>query len=117
MLILLPSVRSNVQQLSRDLMHVSMTSILSEMTSQEVFVQIPRFKISYKQDLTNVLKKLDMYNMFSKSANFSNLLDSNSTTTLVSHIFHSAKIEVSEKGTVAAAASGKICKIIINKCL
>lgn len=108
MLLLLPTKRNGIQELSRDVIHVSMRSILSSMKMQEVFIQIPRFEISYEHDLIESLKKLHVAEMFGRSANFSNIVSFNSSTLSVNHVFHSAKIKVDEEGSEAAAATGML---------
>lgn len=106
MLILLPTDINGVEELSRDLVHVSLNSILSEITTQEVYVQLPQFEVSYDCDLVESLKKIQITTMFGKKANFSSIMRPGHDAPAVNHIFHSAKISVNEEGTEAAAASG-----------
>lgn len=107
MLLLLPNEGNKVEQLSRDLVHVSLNSILSEIKSQEIFVQIPKFEISFETDFVEILKKLQVSSLFSPRANFSNITLSNSDSLTVQNVLHSAKITVNEHGSEAAGSTGK----------
>ncbi|KAK6641094.1 hypothetical protein RUM44_012795 [Polyplax serrata] len=106
MLLLLPNEGNKVEQLSRDLVHVSLNSILSEIKSQEIFVQIPKFEISFETDFVEILKKLQVSSLFSPRANFSNITLSNSDSLTVQNVLHSAKITVNEHGSEAAGSTG-----------
>lgn len=55
---------------------------------------------------------MGMEKMFSHAAEFGNLLDSDESL-MVSKVVHKAFIEVNEEGAEAAAATGKLFKILI----
>jgi serine protease inhibitor len=67
-------------------------------------VQIPRFKIEYKNDdVVNVLKALGVKIAFSNSADFSGIAEGEKAK--INKIIHKAVIEVTEEGAEAAAAT------------
>ncbi|TVU46165.1 hypothetical protein EJB05_05684, partial [Eragrostis curvula] len=74
---------------------------------------VPKFKISFGFDASNLLKGLGLHLLFSAEADFSQLVDSPAEKSLcVSSIVHKCFVEVDEEGTEAAAA----CAIITKRC-
>ncbi|KAF0976091.1 hypothetical protein FDP41_004767 [Naegleria fowleri] len=78
-------------------------------------VQIPKFKIEYENELSNVLKQapFNMTTSFEKlKANFTNMLSKVSILRedrlWIDKIFHKAYLKVDEQGTEAAAATAGI---------
>lgn len=73
--------------------------------------RIPKFKISYGVEISNVLKELGVTLPFS-GGELTEIADSVTGQNLyVSNIFHKAFIEVNEEGTEAAAASAAVIKL------
>ncbi|XP_065320469.1 serpin B4-like [Gordionus sp. m RMFG-2023] len=82
-------------------------------TAKETLVDItlPIFKTSYDVSLPETLKNLGLRNIFEGSADFSGLTKSDKSSGLcISEILHKAVIEVNEKGTEAAAATGVVMR-------
>ncbi|KAI9118309.1 hypothetical protein K1719_010641 [Acacia pycnantha] len=74
-------------------------------------LRIPKFKISYGVEISNVLKELGVTLPFS-GGELTEIVDSLAGQNLfVSNIFHKAFIEVNEEGTEAAAASAAVIKL------
>jgi len=111
MFIILPNQRTGLRNLETKLKGIAWSSILESMRTQKVEVKLPRFKAEFSIELTEPLKELGMTRMFSKDAEFPNMLKSNETIQ-VSQVIHKAFIEVNEEGTVAAAATGYVCDSI-----
>ncbi|KAL6493481.1 hypothetical protein OROGR_032260 [Orobanche gracilis] len=66
--------------------------------------RIPKFKISFTLEASNVLKELGVGSPFSqREANFTKMVDSGKL--FVERIFHKASIEVNEEGTQVTAAN------------
>ncbi|XP_059225333.1 serine protease inhibitor 42Dd isoform X2 [Stomoxys calcitrans] len=105
MLIFLPNAINGLGSLRQKLQTVSLHEIMDQLYSSKVIVNMPKFKTEYEMELTEILKKLGMERMFSKDAEFGKLLKSPEMFA-VSNVLHKAFIEVNEKGTEAAAATG-----------
>lgn len=74
--------------------------------------RIPRFKISFGFEASNVLKGLGLVLPFSAGGDLTEMVDSNVGQNLyVSSIYHKSFIEVNEEGTEAAAASAAVIKL------
>jgi len=58
MLVLVP--RSNVNTLSKDLLHWEVPRILAAMKLAEVTIQLPRFTAEFEEDLVPALQRLDV---------------------------------------------------------
>ncbi|CAN6317600.1 unnamed protein product [Urochloa humidicola] len=69
-------------------------------------IKVPKFKISYGFEASELLKDLGLEQPFSSEADLSEFFDSRAQQMLsVSSIFHKSFVEVNEGGTEAAAAS------------
>ncbi|XP_075167859.1 uncharacterized protein LOC142240026 [Haematobia irritans] len=105
MLVILPNSRTGLAALEEKLKTISLQELTSKMYSTKVIVDMPKFKAEFEVELKDVLKNLGMGNMFSDNADFSKMLKSPEPLK-VSKVIHKAFIEVNEKGTEAAAATG-----------
>ncbi|XP_010624165.1 serpin B11 [Fukomys damarensis] len=77
----------------------------SNMMEREVEVHIPRFKLQIKYELNSLLKSLGMTNIFNPAnADFSGM--SPDKGLYLSKVIHKSYVDVNEKGTEAAAATG-----------
>jgi serpin B len=108
MLVLLPRDTEGIRQLEDTLTTESLDVIMSKMWEREVDVYLPRFKIVWGTfALKNTLIKLGMPDAFDRErADFSGINGIGSLW--ISDVFHKAFIEVNEKGTEAAAATGVV---------
>ncbi|XP_057436731.1 serpin-ZX-like [Lotus japonicus] len=73
--------------------------------------RIPKFKLSFELEASHVLKELGVVSPFSScDADFTKMVEVNSPLDklYVDSIFHTAFIEVNEKGTTAAAATAMV---------
>ncbi|KAB1220399.1 Serpin-ZX [Morella rubra] len=74
--------------------------------------RIPRFKISFGFEASNLLKGLGLVLPFSSAGDLTEMVDSPVGQNLyVSSIFHKSFIEVNEEGTEAAAASAAVIAV------
>lgn len=76
---------------------------LDELKPKKVVVGLPKFRMSERLDLTDLLGKLGMGAAFETTADFSGISDE---ALSVSQAAHRAAVDVNETGTEAAAASG-----------
>lgn len=74
--------------------------------SHEVNVSLPRFRVEASMDLDQQLQSLGMRRAFSRDeADFSNITD-DPAGLFIGSVIHTAFVDVNEKGTEAAAATG-----------
>jgi len=77
----------------------------SEMTKQEVALELPKFELSYEIELNDVLKNMGMTDAFAgDAADFSGITGSDNDL-YVSTVKQKAFVKVDEKGTEASAAT------------
>ncbi|XP_050534393.1 serpin B3-like isoform X2 [Daktulosphaira vitifoliae] len=103
MLILLPDAKDGLSNLENNLSKINFIELYKNMTKHNVDFKFPKFKIEQEIDLKHVLNKLGCSTMFTPSADFSGITD---VPIFANKAFHKAFIDVDEKGTEAAAASG-----------
>ncbi|MCR5600203.1 MAG: hypothetical protein K6G33_05615 [Ruminococcus sp.] len=81
----------------------------------DLYVMIPKFKYNYSKGLKEVLAKMGMGTAFDpENANFSDINDrtvDGAQNTYISDVLHKTRIEVTEKGTKAAAVSAVLMSI------
>lgn len=108
MLVLLPSDTEGIRELGNTLTAESLNVLLSKMWMTKVDVYFPKFKLVWGAfSLKNALIKLGMTDAFDcKKADFSGI--NGIGFLFISDVFHKAFIEVNEKGTEAAAATGVV---------
>lgn len=109
MYIFLPSRESNLNTLLDDLNAESWENAVSQVSKQEVYVQIPKFELEYSIDLSDVLKELGMEIAFDKyNADFSRLAYSPTGKPLlqwIQKVTQKTFVKVNEEGTEAAAVT------------
>lgn len=104
MIIILPRENEGLPILKSKLNQQNLRQELASMKQVNVEIHLPKFKVEQTYDLNDVLKCLGFKNVFSDDADFSGI---NGFKYLkVSDVIHKVVIEVDEKGTEAAAATG-----------
>lgn len=107
MFVILPTTRNNLAQVEQVLTVEALTSALVSVTSTRVRLFLPRFKSESKFSLKDTMKAMGMTNPFDpESAKFSGICTV--FDLYISDVIHQATVEVTEEGTVAAAATGVI---------
>ena len=109
MLIFLPHDINGLAKLEESLTHEKLQKAfksVSQSQPQEVQVSLPRFKLTQQFLLNEILARMGVTDMFNKfKADFSGITPGVEKI-YVSHVIHKAFVEVNEKGTEAAAATG-----------
>jgi serpin B len=96
---------TTLDQLEKNLNEADFTAWTSLARKTEIYITIPKFKMSSGYTLNATLQELGVRTAFDVSrADFSNI-NSSSNSLFLSKILHQAIIEVDEKGSEAAAAT------------
>lgn len=111
MVILLPHDTHGLSKLEESLTHDKLHTALERVSQShpyKVEVSLPRFKLTQQFLLNNILAKMGATDMFDEfKADFSGITPGPEKI-YVSHVIHKAFVEVNEKGTEAAAATGVV---------
>ncbi|KAL5232727.1 hypothetical protein ACI65C_000137 [Semiaphis heraclei] len=109
MTIFLPDAKDGLNNLENNFSKLNFNDISKKMTRNFLFVKLPRFKIEQSLQLDTTLSNLGCPTMFTREANFSNIVDDDNL--YVSNVVHKAYINVDEYGTEAAAITNFLCQI------
>jgi len=104
--ILLPKAGSGLGDLEKSLTDDNLSAWLHNLHDATVEVEVPKFRAEASFSLREALTRMGMKNAFDGSADFSGM-DGRRDLTL-SDVVHKAFVDVSEKGTEAAAATGSV---------
>jgi serpin B len=107
MVVFLPKAKDGLGQLESSLTSAKIDGWLSKLSSHRVDVSLPRFKLTAECELTDALSELGMPVAFKLGkADFSGITGTRELA--ISAVVHKAFVEVEEKGTEAAAATGVV---------
>ncbi|KAK2176529.1 hypothetical protein NP493_660g05027 [Ridgeia piscesae] len=110
MYILLPNSINGLAALESQLTSAKLNNAISRMYSTKVDVSIPKFKMTLKVVLNNMLRSLGIEDLF--VPNKADLSGMDGTRNLyVTQVIHKAYVDVNEEGTEAAAATGVVVGI------
>ena len=106
MLIILPKSKepAAIQKLVADLNSNQVSQWTKQLENQEIFLVMPKFKLQESYSMKPILANMGMPIAFGSRANYS--LFNDKLPLKVDSVVHKAVVEVDEKGTVAAAATG-----------
>ena len=103
MCIFLPDKKSNITTFINSLTPESWSEWREQFRKEEGHLGLPRFKVEYKTELSDVLKAAGMPCAFEDNcADFKKMIEQNA---MISRVLHKTYLEVNEKGTEAAAAT------------
>jgi serpin B len=107
MVIVLPRSKDGLSQLEGSLSLAKLEGLLKSLAPSRVEVSVPRFKLTAECELKGALSALGMPAAFDPGqADFSGMTGKRELA--ISAVVHKAFVEVDEKGTEAAAATGVI---------
>ena len=109
MVIILPKDRNGLAQIEKDLALGRWSSWLGQMKMRLVDLSLPKFKIEQRTELTELLEVMGMKLAFTPQANFSGI--SGHPDLYISKVIHQTFINVDEKGTEAAVATGVVMNL------
>uniref|UniRef100_A0A0C9S385 TSA: Tityus bahiensis Tbah00688 mRNA sequence n=1 Tax=Tityus bahiensis TaxID=50343 RepID=A0A0C9S385_TITBA len=105
MLILLPQHPYNgFSHLAKTITGNRLKNLISSMSHRELWVTIPKFKVEEEFELSNILQKMGLRNVFNPVfADFSGFTGDKALS--VDAVYHKSYIKVNEEGTEAAVAT------------
>lgn len=106
--VFLPTERYGLDDLINNLNGTTLIDLIGFRDTKKVMVKLPKFKIEAKFELTQTLQKLGVVDAFN-NPDFSGMTED--AGLVVSSIVHKACIEITEKGTIAAAASAAVMQV------
>lgn len=105
MIILLPKQIDGLPTLEHNLSIENLDTWFSQLRPREVYVFLPKLKLSSGFDLGNILAAMGMGDAFDRyKANFSGM-DGNEHWLYLSQVIHQAVVDVNEEGTEAVAVT------------
>ena len=110
MVVLLPKTTAGIGELEKALTTENMTKWLGGIRKREVIVSMPKFKMTSKFGLRDVLQSMGMTDAFSRDADFSGMTARREL--YISAAIHQAYVDVNEEGTEAAAATGVTMRLL-----
>ena len=108
MLILLPDSRDDFKEVGKVLTADYVNDLYGRLAKHDVRVLLPRFKVQGNFSLSGVLRTMGMGDAFDGRADFSGMNGEKSL--YLNEVIHKAVIEVDEKGSEAAAATGVVMR-------
>jgi serpin B len=107
MVVLLPSKQQRLEDFEQSMTFDKLSYWIRNLKTQEVQVWLPRFKMTSEFSLGTALTRLGMTDAFSQShADFSGMTGAKDL--FISEGVHKTFVEVNERGTEAAAATGLV---------
>jgi serpin B len=107
MILVLPT-EGTLEELADGLDGTHLAAIAGQMSSYDVTVHLPRFKMETKYQLAEHLSAMGMPLAFSADADFSGI--STQSKLFISKVIHQAFVNVNESGTEAAAATAVVMR-------
>ncbi|MGH0131716.1 UNVERIFIED_CONTAM: hypothetical protein FKN15_036393 [Acipenser sinensis] len=112
LIVILPAKCNDIEYIEKLITAEQIHTWLSEMTKEEVEINLPRFKIEQKINLKKSLRHLNVTEIFESGSNLSRMSDSMELH--ISKAAHQAFIEVNEEGSEAAASTGMQAAAIMS---
>ncbi len=109
MMVLLPKKVDGIGDLEKTLTAENLAQWLEAASSREVVVTMPKFKMTSKFSMADVLRTMGMTDAFTARADFSGMTGRRDL--FISAVIHQAYVDVNEEGTEAAAATGVVMKL------
>ena len=107
MVVLLPKKVDGLPDLEKALTVDTLTALLLKLRVCEVITFLPKFKLETSFELNPTLEAMGMKRAFSREADFSGI---SAESLCISAFIHKAYVDVNEKGTEAAAATGVVMR-------
>ncbi|MBP5668306.1 MAG: serpin family protein [Salinivirgaceae bacterium] len=109
--IILPNNGISVGQCIEQLSQVRFDAALAKMSSQELFVHLPKFDLEFNHNLVKIMNQLGVVDVFSPLTADLSKMGGGYTEAFVSDAFQLSHISVDESGTEAAAVTVVVFEI------
>ena len=109
MVVLLPKKVDGISELEKALTAENLAQWFDGVSNREVVVTMPKFKMTSKFSMADVLRTMGMTDAFTARADFSGMTGKRDL--FISAVIHQAYVDVNEEGTEAAAATGVVMKL------
>jgi serpin B len=107
MIVLLPKKKDGLGELEKQLNSETLSKWLQKLSTHEVDVKLPKFKVTAQITLNDILQQMGMKDAFTPGkADFSGMATRESL--FISAVLHKAFVDVNEAGTEVAAATAVI---------
>jgi serpin B len=106
MVILLPKSMDGIKGLEQELTAENLTKWLGGIRRRQVIVAVPKFRMTSKFSLAQVLQSMGITDAFTGKADFTGMATRREL--FLSAVIHQAYVDVNEEGTEAAAATGAV---------
>lgn len=114
MTIILPHEGVNIEEVESELNEKVLAEVLHRVPMPgpvPIHAYIPKFKMEYKQELSQCLKTLGATDAFDQDKADFSLISPSPEALYVSQVIHQAVVELNEQGTEAAAATAVVMKM------
>jgi len=109
MVILLPKKTDGIKELEQSLTPEALSKWLTAIRKQKVITSVPKFRMTSKFSLAQILQSMGMTDAFTEQADFTGMAARREL--FLSAVIHQAYVDVNEEGTEAAAATGAVVGI------
>ncbi len=108
MYIIMPKKDTDIDEYISQMTYEKFESLMNDTKLIKADVSMPKFKIESRYEMKDVLFGMGIKSAFLNSANFSKM--NGRTNLMIDNVIHQSLVEVSEKGTEAAAATAVIVR-------
>ena len=108
MCLFLPEMNTTVDDFISSMNPTDWENWISSIKQTDLTANIPKFSFEYEIPLKKILANMGMNEAFGSSANFANINEKENL--FISEVFHKTFVDVSEKGTEAAAVTNIVIK-------
>jgi serpin B len=108
--VLLPKTPTGLPSLEKSLSAETLTGWLGNLSTRNVQVSLPKFRAESEFSLGKALSAMGMPTAFTDEADFSGITPGGGLK--ISHVAHKAFVDVSERGTEAAAATAVVATLV-----
>ncbi|MDD3094927.1 MAG: serpin family protein [Candidatus Neomarinimicrobiota bacterium] len=109
MMLVLPREKGKMTELLPHLDREMLADYDSLKKTEDVILYLPKFRLETRYEMSSILQEMGMAEAFSGQANFSGI--SGKKDLMISEVIHKAFIEIDEKKTEAAAATGVVMRL------